>query len=107
MLSITRLLWVSGHINVSAPTLTPGSRFFHTLLLYLHVWQMATFREQRSADDRSHPLLATPARTSSQTSGVRDPPTSVYADDARRKAGVATGAAPPPHALTPPSRPPP
>ena len=55
MLSITRLLWVSGHINVSAPTLTPGSRFFHTLLLYLHVWQRATFREQRSADDRSHP----------------------------------------------------
>src|SRR6516164_10607505 len=55
MLSITRLLWVSGHINVSNPTLTPRSRFFHTLLLSLQVLQRATFRWQPSADDRSHP----------------------------------------------------
>src|SRR6516165_525388 len=56
MLSITRLLWVSGHINVSNPTLTPRSRFFHTLLLSLQVLQRATFRWQPSADDRSHPF---------------------------------------------------
>src|SRR6516162_3061159 len=56
MLSITRLLWVSGHINVSNPTLTPRSRFFHTLLLSLQVLQRATFRWQPSADDRSHPI---------------------------------------------------
>src|SRR6516225_1303243 len=60
MLSITRLLWVSGHINVSNPTLTPRSRFFHTLLLSLQLLQRATFRWQPSADDRSHPSRCQP-----------------------------------------------
>src|SRR5215469_10255377 len=56
MFSITRLLWFAGYIHVSYPTLTSGSRFFHTLLLYLYVFHRVTLRLQMRAADRSHPL---------------------------------------------------
>src|SRR5215469_12880628 len=56
MFSITRLLWFAGYIHVSYPTLTSGSRFFHTLLLYLYVFHRVTLRLQMRAADRSHPI---------------------------------------------------
>jgi hypothetical protein len=55
MLASTRLLWGAGPLHVSHPTVTPGSRLCHTLWLSLRVWQRATGRWQRGADDRSHP----------------------------------------------------
>src|SRR5215471_20602954 len=57
MFSITRLLWFAGYIHVSYPTLTSGSRFFHTLLLYLYVFHRVTLRLQMRAADRSHPCV--------------------------------------------------